>query len=66
MENCLESASVRCQGFSTLPRLMLREQRVLQQESACPHLILHFTWLSVKIPVVLWTQISTGNSGGFL
>lgn len=28
MENCFESAPVRCQGFSTLPRR--REQRVLQ------------------------------------
>lgn len=40
MENCLEYALERCQGFSALPRsrLMLREQRVLQQDRACPHL----------------------------
>lgn len=69
MENCVESASVRCQGFSTSPRsrLTLREHRVLQYNSSAQvPVILCFTWLSVKIPVVLCTWVRTGNSSGFL
>lgn len=64
MENCLESASMRCQGFSTSQKQAYGKgtEGSSQDGSEQVSVIPRFTWLPVKTLVVLRAQVCMENS----